>query len=85
MNLVDTLHKWTTRKKEDRLLHEFGGIQKCPWCKQIANQNDSWKFEPYDKDPICDVLTCGVCSGTSLWRFELGMIYMGPLDPPKAK
>jgi hypothetical protein len=63
-------------------MKKWGGIQRCTWCRQTANQNDDWSFTPWARDPFLDVLKCGVCGGTSLWRFEFGMIFIGPLDPP---
>lgn len=70
-------------RRNERLMHRFGGIQTCPWCRQIAQTAPGWSFTPYKPDPMLDLMTCGVCEGTSLWRFEIGMIYHGPLDPPK--
>lgn len=47
---------------------------------QCAQSGPGWNFNPHD--PFLDVLTCGVCGGTSLWRFEIGMIFIKELDPP---
>lgn len=69
-------------RHEDRLLRRFGGIQTCCWCRQVAQLGDSWHFEHWDQDILLEKLTCGVCGGTSLYRFEMGMIYVGPLEPP---
>lgn len=70
-------------RHEDRLLRRFGGIQTCCWCRQVAQLGDSWHFEVWDGDLLLDKLTCGVCGGTSLWRFEMGMIYVKALNPPE--
>lgn len=45
--------------------------------------NDGWSLKEWDRSPFFDVLTCGACGGTSLWRFELCMVYMAPLLPPE--
>lgn len=82
MGLIEKLHDWSARKIDERRLQRFGGIQKCPWCRQIANQGDGWSITEWPRDAFLDVLTCGCCGGTSLWRFEIGMIYIGPLDAP---
>ena len=82
MSIIDKIHKWSSDKIEERLSHRFGGIQYCPWCKQIAQSKPNWYFAEWDRDKFLDKLTCGVCGGTSLWKFELGMTYIGPLDPP---
>lgn len=83
MDIIDRINKWSSKKLEERLLYKFGGIQECVWCRQIAQSKPNWAIEMWDKDKFLDKLTCGVCGGTSLWRFELGMSYIAPLDPPK--
>lgn len=69
-------------RHEGRLLSRFGGIQTCCWCRQVAQLGDSWHLEHWDEDILLEKLTCGVCGGTSLYRFEMSMIYVGPLKPP---
>src|SRR5574343_450374 len=91
MNVLEQVEtaflNWLKRRETDRLLHKYGGVQTCPWCRQIAQSKDGWSFEP-DYRPessyqgAADILTCGVCGGTSLWMFEVGMVYRGPLDAP---
>lgn len=74
---------WLQRRKEVRLMRRFGGIQWCPWCRQVAQSNaGGWSFKEWEGNQFHDVLTCGVCSGTSVWHFAMGMIPVGPLDPP---
>lgn len=75
--------RWLHRRMLDRLLHRFGGIQQCPWCKQCAQLGDSWRFDS-NTDPTIDALHCGVCGGVSRWRFEMGMMPLTPigLSPP---
>ena len=76
---------WAAKHQTNALLKKHGGIQNCPWCRQCAQSEPDWQFEQWDKDPFLDILTCGVCGGTSLWRFEMGMMYIGPLNPPEPK
>jgi hypothetical protein len=76
------LHRWLNRRRDQQLLHRWGGIQTCPWCRQRAQHGLGWSFQEWDRDPFLDVLTCGVCGGTSLWRFEMGMMFIGSLTPP---
>ncbi len=83
MGAVEYIGRWADRKRKEKLRHRFGGIQTCPWCRQIAQSSDDWQFEKWSRDPMLDVLKCGVCGGTSLWRFELGMLYIGPLEAPR--
>lgn len=83
MDILKSLHRWCERRLEIRAMKEFGGIQWCTWCRQVANQNGKWTIEEWKRDPMLDVLTCGVCGGESLWRFEMGMIFIAPLTPPK--
>lgn len=81
---VRPLEAWLKARRIDRTLRRYGGIQTCPWCRQCAQDaNVDWRFDRWERDPFVDVLTCGVCGGTSLWRFELGMFYIGPLAPPE--
>lgn len=63
-------------------MHRFGGIQRCPWCRQIAQSGTGWSFERLDTSGPFDLLTCGVCQGTSVWIFGMGMHAIGPLAPP---
>ncbi|SNY94085.1 hypothetical protein SAMN04515647_4408 [Cohaesibacter sp. ES.047] len=82
MTLIEMLNEWSGRKILDNLRKRYGGIQSCPWCRQCAQSQSGWSFNQWGRDPFLDVLTCGVCGGQSLWRFEIGMIYIGPLAAP---
>jgi hypothetical protein len=76
--------RWLRRRKEQRLLRRFGGIQTCPWCRQCAQAGEGeWHFKPWVADTSLDVLTCSVCTGTSIWLWGMGMHFMAALDPPK--
>jgi hypothetical protein len=79
---LDPIRRLLDRMKQENLMRQFGGIQQCPWCKQIAQYGDGWNFKTYDENPMLDVLTCGVCDGTSLWLWGMGMHYQGLLMPP---
>tara|TARA_R110002020_G_scaffold471284_1_gene698257 strand:+ start:42092 stop:42829 length:738 start_codon:yes stop_codon:yes gene_type:complete len=70
-------------RRLDRMTRRYGGIQKCTWCRQCAQDEDGWNFAPYQENVGYDVLTCGVCGGTSLWLWGMGMHFIRPLDPPK--
>jgi hypothetical protein len=72
-----------TERRLDRMTRRYGGIQKCTWCRQCAQDGEDWNIAPYDADFSLDVLTCGVCGGTSLWHWGMGMHFVRPLDPPK--
>lgn len=85
MRLIERLNKWTERRLHGDLLRRYGGIQTCPWCAQIVQKEGDWSISEWDRDPMLDVITCGPCGGKSLWRFEMGMIYIGPLEPPRSK
>ena len=52
--------------------------ERCPWCRQ----RDGGRFEVWERDPFLDRYTCANCGGTSLWRWEVCMIYIGTLTPP---
>jgi len=83
LELAERVEQQVRRFKERALMKRYGGIQWCPWCRQCAQSGDGeWSFRDWEAEPTLDVLTCSVCSGTSIWLFGLGMIYMGPLDPP---
>jgi len=71
------LMRWLHRRMLERLMRRYGGIQRCPWCKQCAQLGDGWCFDS-KTDPLIDALHCGNCGGVSRWRFEMGMM---PLDP----
>lgn len=88
--LEEAILEWLQSRKTDRMLRRYGTINTCPWCRQIAQSKDGWKLEPnFHPDTkyaeTNDILTCGVCGGTSMWRFEFGSMYIGPVDPPKPK
>ncbi len=81
--LEDGLFRRLVKRRHDRLVAEYGGIQKCPWCKNWAQEGPGWCITPSHDEPACDVLTCGVCGGTSLWHWAMGFIPVAPLNPPK--
>lgn len=87
MKLVEhfenAIRSWLDRRREGRLLDRFGGIQTCPWCRQTVQAHAGWKFECNEVDRRLDRLTCGNCGGTSLWLWAMGMMFVGPLDPPR--
>ena len=85
MGVEAWLRKKLDERQETSLLRRWGGIQLCPWCLQYVQKSGDWSIAAWDRDPFLDVITCGPCGGTSLWRFEMLMIYIGPLAPPKAK
>ena len=70
------------KKVNRRALELYGGTQTCPWCKNVAQSDGDWSYKIWDIDKDLDILTCGCCGGTSLWRFEVGSFYVGPLHPP---
>lgn len=81
--LENRMGAWLERRRHDRLLQRFGGTQQCPWCRQCAQDGDGWSFVPWEGNEFHDVLTCGVCGGTSVWHFGMGMQAIGPLAPPQ--
>jgi len=83
MGVLNWLRAKLNQRAEDKLLHEFGGIQWCPWCRQCAQSKPGWHFKMWEENGFFDVLTCGVCGGTSLWHFAIGMIFVRSLEPPK--
>jgi hypothetical protein len=85
MDIIKQINNWTNAKLKERMLVKFGGIQGCPWCSQIVQSTDGWSMKVWDRDSDITKITCGPCGGTSLWRWEFGMMFIGPLDPPKSK
>lgn len=80
---VGRIEAWLRKRREDAMLKAYGGIQSCPWCKQCAQENNAdWHFDAWPEDRMYDLLTCGVCGGTSLWIWGHGMHYQRPLDHP---
>ena len=83
MGLEDRLLHRLQKRRFNRLIRRYGGIQTCPWCRQCAQSEGGWSITKWEGNPFHNVLTCGVCSGTSVWHFDVGMVAIGPLDPPK--
>lgn len=81
-NWLESARGWLSRRHRDRLTAQFGGTQNCPWCKQCAQDGPGWNFKPWDQNPILDVLTCGVCRGTSVWMWGPLFLFVGSLHPP---
>ncbi len=81
--LLNRLRAWLDQLERDNLARRFGGIQQCPWCRQIAQSGEGWDLRAFAADSFLDVLTCGVCGGKSLWHFGHGMHYFGPLASPQ--
>lgn len=64
-------------------MRRYGGIQWCPWCRQCAQDNNiGWHFAPSAENLMLDVLTCGVCGGTSEWLWGMGFHFLRPLKHP---
>lgn len=79
------LERWLHARRLRRLMRACGGIQWCPWCKQCAQSGEGrWGFRASKEQPLYDVLTCGVCGGTSLWLWGMGMHYQRRLEPGPA-
>lgn len=74
--------EWLAGRSEDRLIKRFGGIQTCPWCRQRVQSKGEWGFACHSTEPQYDLLTCGVCGGTSVWLWGVGMHYIRPEAPP---
>lgn len=85
MITFETLHRWALERLYQKRLRQFGGTQCCPYCSQLVQLHGDWSIKQWERDPFLDVITCGPCGGKSLWRFELGMFYIGPLEAPKPK
>lgn len=83
-SLMAGIRKWLEDRETDRLVRHFGGIQRCPWCRQWAQKdgNKNWEFKTCEDDMQFDTLTCGVCGGTSDWLWAMGFIYIKPRTPP---
>ncbi len=77
------LRRWLNARHINNLTSRFGDTQTCPWCRQCAQTGDGWRFDEYRPQPFFDVLTCGVCGGTSLWQFGPAMMFMASLEPPR--
>lgn len=82
MRIEAALRDWLNRRHEDHLLYLFGGIQQCPWCRQIVQKHKGWRFECSEVDRKLDVLTCGNCGGTSHWIFAMGMQFVESIAAP---
>lgn len=77
VDIIESLHKWTSKKKEDRLLARWGMIRRCPWCSQWVETNDAHSMKKASHNPFFDTFTCGVCGGESHWEFGPAPIYRG--------
>lgn len=82
VRIEDAAIDWLDRRKQDRKMRRYGGIQKCPWCHEWFQYHEGSKSEVYEPQPFLDKYTCGNCGGTSLWHFALGMIFVAPLNEP---
>lgn len=83
MTIMKQIFLWARKRHEAELRKRYGGTQTCPWCRQCAQMEPGWSFTPWEENLFHDVLTCGVCGGTSVWHFAIGMMWVGPLHPPK--
>ncbi len=82
MSITERIYRWAKRRYHDHLLKTLGGVQTCPWCKQIAQEGKGQRYDPWPQNPQYTVLTCGVCEGTSLWSWELGLFWQRALSLP---
>ncbi|WP_270374931.1 hypothetical protein [Marinicauda sp. Alg238-R41] len=81
------LRSWLKRRIEKcehaDLLDRYGGTQGCPWCRQTMQRYPDTRMVTFDGDPMLDEITCGNCGGSSLWRFEIGMVFVCVGEAPK--
>ncbi|MEM6625290.1 MAG: hypothetical protein AAF719_01175 [Pseudomonadota bacterium] len=70
-----------TRQIDELALTSYGGTQKCPWCGGSIQTGEDWFYQVWWENSDLDIAKCGVCGGTSLWRFEMGAIFVGPHLP----
>jgi hypothetical protein len=82
-SVIARLRRYLDRRHDEKLMDRFGGIQRCPWCRQIVQNFTGTKFECCEEDEELDRLTCGNCGGTSLWLFAMGMHLHRALSVPE--
>lgn len=47
-------------------------------------QSEKTCVVPFDGNPMLDEIQCGHCEGSSLWKWEIGFIFVMRADPPPA-
>ncbi len=81
MSILNKIHDWISKRKQDELLQKHGGLQWCPWCKQCM-QDHTYSIQPFNENKLFDEFICGNCHGTSVWHFAMGFIYLFANHPP---
>jgi hypothetical protein len=62
--LEDRTAAWLERRKRERLMDRFGGIQQCPWCRQIAQSaGGGWPFTMWEGNQFHDVALASCLTG----------------------
>jgi hypothetical protein len=85
--LTRLVRNWLEAAEERETLRRCHGDQRCPWCRRWMNQSTYTFTCPFDfatAAPTLDEFICGHCGGTSLWKWEIGFIYVMRADPPPA-
>ena len=79
-DLTRIVRRWLEGAEERLAVKHSGGDQRCPWCKQWVNQFSGTSISP-SPDGFTDIITCGNCIGTALWKWEIGFCFLGRLHP----
>lgn len=64
-------------------MHRCGGDQRCPWCREWMNRHDSTSTRDFRGGFLTEIC-CGNCAGTSIWKWEMGFVYVTAGDRPPA-
>lgn len=82
-DFVDYIHHWTTNKLKARLLHKWGMVCTCPWCRQTIQAYNNHSMKISETCAMFDTYTCGNCGGESDWEFGPVLMFRALGNPPK--
>lgn len=77
------IRRWLERAEAEVAIKRCGGDQVCPWCRRWMNQFQDTRVRDFS-DGFLDEIRCGNCQGSSLWKWEIGFIYVCEGEPPPA-
>lgn len=82
--LTKAVRRWLERAEHEYVLRRSGGNQTCPWCRQGVNHFTGTHVRTFTPDPMLDEIVCGNCGGTSIWKWEMGFVFITAGDRPPA-
>ena len=71
MNIINKIYLWSQKKIKESHLNRAGNDIKCPNCNEWFSVSGVKYKHKYESDDGLGYCTCGQCSHTSIWSYNL--------------